>query len=472
MSETALAEKKVSGIVLELESISSVTKKIKVTIPEQTIKDQFQDTLASLRKEAVVPGFRRGRVPNRILEKKLGTGLNDDVKSRLLNAAFQEAVEQHSLKPLGDPEISPESLDVPKTGPMEFTIQIEVTPEFPLPDLASFEIKKPVLAASDERFDMALNHLRRSLGAWAVTTDPAITDDRVQADVSISTEDGTSIVDQKGAILVVAPGSMAGVRFEDLGEKLTGVKAGDEVTLEQIVPDTHLREELRGRKFIVKIHVNEVSRLNMPELTEELARENGFESLEDLHNSMRSALSDRLASESAQAMRDQLSRQLVETIQLELPPRLTDGQKNAIFKREAIRLIESGMTTEAVTKHLPDMMGFSQREAEVELQKLFIISRLAELFHVTITGNEVNAAITELAMTNGERPEVLRRELQKSDKLEAMAMRMREHKVLDRALEQCKITEVDEAAWKQFVTSQKETLAANQNLADTGANAT
>ncbi len=457
MAENALAQQEDVIIATELESLSSVTKKVQVTVPVETINQKTRETMTQIRKDVVIPGFRRGRVPNRVLEKKLGGGLNDEVRNHLVEAALRQAISKYELKVVGQPRTSPPIPELPANGPMEFSIELEVAPEFPLPDLASFEIFEPQLTANDERFNAALGHLQKSLGTWEnVSGGTAAAEDRLTVDVNITTEDGTVIVDQKDATIPVAAGSMAGVQFDDLGEKLTGLSVGDSTTLEKIVPDTHRREDLRGRKFIVKLNLKAISRLNVPELTDELAIANGFDNLAELRESMRSALESRIRTDTQQAKRNQLVRKLVDAIQIDLPPRLTQRMNLEVFRREATDLINRGVPVPNIEKAVSTLQDFSHQEAEFELRQMFILSRLAIQFDESVSDQEVNAAITQTALLNGERPEVVRRQMEKMGQLEQVAQRVLEHKVLDRALLQCKVTPVDEATWKQH-------LASNQN---------
>ncbi len=455
MAENALAQQDDLDldIVTQLESLSSVTKTIKVTIPAEAVSKEAHKTISKIRKDAVIPGFRRGRTPDRILEKKLGAGLNDEVRVHLIEAALRIAISRHQLKVVGQPTTSPQIPDLPTSGPMEFNIELEVAPEFPLPDLASFEILEPQLLANDERLNAAIDHLQKSLGTWEDASGGAISDDRLTADVNISMEDGTLIAEQKGTTVPVAAGSMAGVQFDDLGEKLTGLKVGDSITLEKIVPETHFRQDLRGRKLIVKMNVTAVSRLIVPELTEELAKANGFDSLAELRETMHSALEERIRIDTEQAKRNQLIRKLIDTIQIDLPPLLSERMKAQVLRREASNLLQRGVPSTVLEQKFSTLQSMSHLEAEFELRQMFILSRLAIQFDESISDRELNAAIVRTAMTNGERPEAVRRQLEKSGQLEQVAQGVLEHKVLDRALRQCKITPVDEATWKQHLAA-------------------
>ncbi len=446
--ESTVQQGNETDYLFEMESPTAVTRRIKITIPEQMIQTESRQLMSKVRNDVAVPGFRRGRTPNRVLEKRLGGALSEEMQRELVNAALAECEKRLELKTVGQMVFTPDKPELPTSGPMQFSVEVEIMPEFPLPDLAGIEILDPQLQVTDERLASALGHLQRSLGTWEPVSDVAAMGDRVTADVEIHTEDGTGVVNQPGATLTVGPGGMAGVQFDDLGEKLAGCKPGDAVALEKVVPDTHFREDLRGRKFIVKIAVKSISRLNMPELTDDLAKQNGFDNLEELRRSMRGALEDRIKADIVAAKRQQLLRKLVESTQFETPPRFTLQLSMDILRRDAQRYINSGQASNDTKKLVSDMQGHSKLEAEFEVRKVIIISRFQEQFREEVTEREINTAIAQMAAMSGERPETARRQLERTGRLQDVAMRVVEDKVLDRALQQCKITLVDEETWR------------------------
>lgn len=90
-----------------------------------------------------LPGFRKGRVPRRLLEKRFKADIANDVRSQIVSESLSEAIEQNSLQPLSEPKFVPEVPEVPEVGSMKFSVEFEVLPEFSLPDLSAVELKKP-----------------------------------------------------------------------------------------------------------------------------------------------------------------------------------------------------------------------------------------------------------------------------------------------------------------------------------------
>ena len=455
-------------VAVTLETLNSVSKRLTIRIPEEKTRRQYAAVLKRAQNETTIPGFRRGRVPPRLLEKRLGVALREDVRNRLVSEAIENAVKEHALKPVGEPRTDPPKIELPDHGPLDFAVEMEVAPEFPLPDLTQFEITKPLLEATNERFELALEHLRRNLGHWEDSPSPAANDDRVVADMRITGEDGALLGTHNNVILPVQAGTIAGIRFDDLAERLNGARPGAEIQLAGTVPNDHIQENIRGRKLAIALTIKQVQRLKVPELNDEMARENGFDSLEDMHNSMRQALQERLAAQIAQIMRDQMSNQLLEKIPLQVPPLLASRLVQFIVRRRAAALVQRGVPPAEVHKRIQNIADMSISEALLELTMFFILSRLAEQFDIDVGEDEIHAEVASLAAVNGQRPEKLRQELLEHGQLETLAIQIRDRKVLDRLVSQSKVREVDEEQWTREVKERREKA---QSAAETASSA-
>jgi trigger factor len=439
-----------------VEEISPVSKRLKVSIPEDKLKEKYKGVLKELSRDAAVPGFRKGRVPPRILEKRFGTNIKDTVKGELIQDVLKYALEEYKINPLGDPQFDPAKPELPDAGPMQFTVEVEVAPEFPLPELTNIEIKKPHLEATEERFNLAISHLRQSLGTWETIPEASQPDDRIHASIEYSQDDGIVLGKEEHRHLHLKPGALGGIQFDDLAERLKGAKPGAVIQLSGEVPMDSAQENLRGRKINIAISVKHIDRQFLPELTDELARENGFDGMEDLNKSMREALEDRLKIQTNQIMRDQVAEKLLGNVTIDLPPRLTERQTKVVMRRRAMRLMQQGVPAQAIDRHITDLITVSAQEANVLLKAHFVFSRLADQFDISVSDEEVNQEIVQIADMNGRRPERLRDEMIKSGQVEELYQTIRDNKVLDQIITGCKITEVDEETWKQEVEARRQ----------------
>jgi len=434
-----------------VEEISPVSKRIKVSIAEDKVKEKYEGVLKELSKDAAVPGFRKGRV---------GTNIKETVTGQVIQDVLEYALEEYKISPLGDPQFEPAKPELPDTGPMQFSVEVEVAPEFPLPELTNIEIKRPRLEATDERFNLAISHLRQSLGTWATVPEANQPDDRIHAEIEYTHENGTVLGREDHRDLYLKPTALGGIHFDDLAERLRGSKPGAKIELTGEVPMDSAQENLRGKKLTITIHVKHIDRLHVPELTDELARENGFDGLEDLNKSMREALEDRLKIQTNQIMRDQVAEKLLSTVAIELPPRLTERQTKVVMRRRAMQLMQRGVPAQAIDRHITDLLTVSEKEANVLLKAHFVFGRLAEQFDISVNEAEVNQEIVQIAEMNGRRPERLRDEMVKNGQLEELFQTIRDNKVLDQIITGCKIEDVDEETWKQEVEARRQQAGA------------
>ena len=429
-----------------VEDVGAARKRLKLTIPPERIQAKLKEAYDELQRDAVLPGFRRGRAPQRLLEKRFGESLRGTVKTQIVAEAYEKAVEANKLDAIGEPDLDMSKIELPTEGSLEVTLEVEVTPEFDLPSLEGLEVKKPTLEASDERLQLAVDNLRRHFGKWNTITEPAQDDDVVLCDVKVQDPDNNIITEQPNVQLAVKAGSIAGVRFEDLGEKLKGAVAGATIALKGTAPDTHPQENLRGKELAVTLTVKECRHLTLPEVTEEFAKMLGFENIDELKKDLRERLVVQLEQETKNAMAQQVYRYLLQGTNLELPPNLSQRQMANVLRRRGTELLQRGVPEAEIVQHIDQLRISSAQQAAVDLKLFFILSKLAEQFSVDVSDGELNGRIAQMAAMYGRRPEKLKSQLGQQGQLEQLYLQIRDQKVVDKIVEQAKVTEVDEKA--------------------------
>ena len=139
MSDSATASNKIT-----IEDAGPSRKKITVEIPAETITERLELAMEAAATEAALPGFRKGRVPTRLLEKRFGPMIRNEAKNELISGAYSEAVQENELKVIGNPEGGDfDSIEMESGKPMTFTLEVEVLPEFDLPELNGIKVKRP-----------------------------------------------------------------------------------------------------------------------------------------------------------------------------------------------------------------------------------------------------------------------------------------------------------------------------------------
>jgi trigger factor len=250
---------------------------------------KLDEKYKELRKEAVVPGFRKGRTPIRLLEKRFGTDITQQVKLELMATASEEAIKNNDIDSLRDPDIDHEKIELPEDGPLKFEFEVEVRPEFNLPELEGIAVEKSKVEATDDRVDEELAALQKRAGVWTPKEKGgAAVDDQVIADVVLVTE-GSADHDRREntEISVRENGFVAGIPVEGLDKLLSGAKHGDEKATTVDIPATYFNEDYRGKKVEVTISVKEVKQMEPAQLNEDFFKRLNVTDVDELKDNLR-----------------------------------------------------------------------------------------------------------------------------------------------------------------------------------------
>lgn len=451
---------------VNIEDIGPCKKKVNIEIPEGTVKKATDEQYAQLRKDAVVPGFRKGRAPRRLLEKRFGKETSEQIKLKLLADSSSSAIKDNELDILREPEIDHENIELPESGPLKFDFEVEVRPEFELPPIENIPVKKTKMEVSDEQIDRELLQIRKHSGAWTPKKqdEPVETDDQIIASVTLKTEDTEEEekVDNT-EIYVRHNGFVAGVPVENLDELLTGSKAGQTVNTSVDVPKTYFREEYRGKKVDVSIHIKDVKWLKPAEMNDDFLKRYGVESEQELRDGIRQMLESRVEQQTRNEMTQQIYQYLLENTELELPTDIVADQSESQLKRQYSNLMMKGLSREQLDEQMEQLQASSEQQAKEQLKTFFIMDKVADKLDINVTEEEINGRIAQLAMQQGHRPEKMKEQMQQKGSLEQFKLQVREEKCINKLLGSANITEVEPGKDKSAEDNQGENAGKKQS---------
>lgn len=425
-------------------------KKVSITIPAGRVRGKISDAFDTVTTQATLPGFRPGKAPRRLVEKRFGKMARDDARQQLASEAIREAIDEHGLKVLGDPE-GGEALaqaDLSGDADLEFSFEVEVAPDVEIPDLSGIEIKKPIIEITEERADAEIEKLCLNEGDLEdVAGDPGPGDYLVGHGVMTLDKDGTAIHDIDGAVVRIPPessdgaGMALGVRIEGLAGMLAGTGIGDEVVLKATAPDQHEVEMIRSEPITVTFSTTAAHRIR-PLTVAELAERLGLTDQQALREAVMLRLNQRALVEQQSAMRQQLGHTLLSMIPIDLPEKITARQTERNIARRRMELMYRGVDEEEIDKQMDLLRRSSESAAVNELRLFFILGRAAMDRGTEVTEQEVLGRIAQIAAERGQRPDEVRQELVRTGAVNALAGQIREHKVLDQMLTEVKVVEI------------------------------
>jgi trigger factor len=450
-----------------IEPAGPCKKKVIIEVPEQIIKNSTDEQYKTLQKEALVPGFRKGRAPRRLLEKRFGKETTEQVKLKLLADASDSAIKDNKLNILGDPDIDFEKIELPTQGSLKFDFQVEVRPEFDLPQLEGIPVTRTKLEVTDEQIDREIEQLRKWSGVWMPREEGAIeVGDQIIADVVLKVEGAEAELvsaERAGAgqkldnveIYVRHNGSVGAIPVEKLDELLAGAKSGDTRQTSVDVPKTYFKEEYRGKKIDVQITVKDIKWLKSAELDETFLKRMGAENENDLREKTRDMLKSRLEQQTRAETTQQIYQYLLDNINFDLPLDLVAEQAATVLKRQYVNLMMRGLSREQIDEQMEQLRASSEEQAKEQLKTFFVMDKIADKFEIDVSEEEINGHIAELAIHQGQRPERMKEEMTRNGSLAQFRLEIRQSKCIAKLLESAKITEKEPEKKESKETAKK-----------------
>jgi len=426
-------------IDVTVEDAGVCKKKLVITVPRDRIEAKFDERFTELEREAQVPGFRPGHAPRRLIEKRFRRPVAEEVRVALVTEAFEKAVEQEKLDVIGEPDLDPEQIELPEEGEMRFSVELEVRPEFELPDYEGIPVDVERPEITDKQVEDALERLRESHGSLEPLTknQKAKEGDAVTADLTIEVGD-EKIVDGEEMWLAVAPGSVAGVPLENLPDILKGVKAGDTREEAITISEKAEREDLRGKEARIFIAVKEIRRPK-PADDETILRRTEHETLDDLKEDLRRRLQNQSESVYRERQEEAVRDWLLEKAPFELPEELAKRFADRILVRHLMDLRYRGVPANEVEKRMEEFRNAAGERAARDLKLTFILDRIAKEEKVEVTDAEVDARVRFIAAQYGRRDDRLREEMAQRGTLDSLRSQIREDKVMRLLLDKARI---------------------------------
>ncbi len=441
-SSDLLAPRKVKYSATITES-GPCRKRIDVSIPEEEIAVQMQESVGDIRKEAQVPGFRPGRVPKVLLERRFKKEVADRVKTGLMVTVLGQIEKDHSLSLISQPKLDFESVELPEKGAMAFHMEVEVRPDFAVPGYESLTVKRPTRDLTDSDAD---EHFRSFLERYA--------------DVVPKTEGGAEPGDILIADLTFKKGSetvntapdiqfrlQPELRFQDgrvpdCGKALKGVKAGESRTTKAIVGSSSADESLRGQEIDVNFEVKDIKFLRTPKVDAEFLYNIGFDSEVELRDALKRVLHSRYESNRKLAVRKDLMDQLIAAVPFELPKDLVGRQTRDTLRKRLMDLRESGLSDAQIRAKEAELRANAYESTIRGLKEYFILDKIADAVGIKVEESDVEEEIARMAEREDVSPRRIRARLEKENALDFLAIQIIENKTIEHILSKVTIEDV------------------------------
>lgn len=418
---------------VSVETTQGLERKMTIAVPSEKVDSAVNTRLQEAARNVKLNGFRKGKVPYKVIKSKFGAGVRQEVVGELMSQSYYEAIDQESLKPAGQPNIAPKNLD--EGQDLEFVATFQVYPEITLPDFSTIKAERLGAEISETDIDEMIETLRKQRQAWEVAERAAATEDMVNIDY-LGRRDGEEFEggSAQGTNLVLGsermiPGFESGIE---------GKSAGDVFTLDLSFPAEYQNAELAGKEVAFDITLNSVSEQVMPTVDEEFYKSFGVE--EGGNDAFREEVTNNMRRELKTASRNKLKNKimdsLVEAVDTEIPDALVGGEIEQL-RKQALQQFGGGQNIDA--NMLPDDL-FKEQAARRVLLGL-VLGEVIQQQELKADPTRVREAIEELASTYESPDEVINWYYGNQEQLATIESGVLEDQVFDYVIDQSAVTD-------------------------------
>ena len=390
--------------------------------------------------EVKVPGFRKGKVPRKVLEARLGT---DQIRQVALEEAvpqlWRQAITENEVKPITLPEIDVKSYD--DTG-LTFDALFEVRPEINLPDFSKITVERPVADVSDEELDEQMNRLQDRFATLETVAHPARKGDFALIDLKGYQHD-TEVPEASATDLLYEIGTERFV--PELDAELEGKRQGDILKFNATLPESY-PGDFGGKEISFQVLVKEIRQKNLPALDDEFAKSaSEFDTLEELRADLRTRIEGLKRVSSDAEVRNRLLEKVIEQASVAVPEAMVNDELSYRVSRFADQLRQAGVTVDQYLERTgqtedqitDDLRGQAERNVAAQL----ILDEVGTREEILASEEDVQAELLTHAQAMQKTPDELRENLVSSGRLSALSADIIRRKALDLILERAEVKE-------------------------------
>ena len=427
----------------QVEEVAKHRVKLRVEVDPEEAKPVLDVAYRHLAEQVQVPGFRKGKVPKKIIDQQVGReALMREFLEHALPTFYVRAVREHGLAPISDPEFDDVEFEDMEANGLRFSSTVEVRPrvEFTEADYKALRVERPTAQVSESEVDEQLDRLRERFAQLEVVGRPARSGDFVVADIRSYVND-REIPEVSGQDVLYEVGSEALV--PELDKELDGARPGDILKLNATLPERF--GELAGQEVSLSVIVKEVKAKRIPELDEEFASTaSEFDTLEELKAHIREKLGELKEARADAAVRDAALQALARKVEdIELPDRLVDQETESRVDAVRRRAEQQGSSLEAVLQAggVEELQFRSDARAHAlrAIRADLALEGVARAENIQVSDEDLDKVVQAIAKDVGRSPKEVRRQLESTGQMTAVAGDIIRDRALDLVVQHAEV---------------------------------
>ncbi len=442
-------------------------KQLQITVPQESVHAAVERSFQEVRATFALPGFRKGKAPRNLLERKFGDGIRADVMEDLIREGIQESIQENELALVSEPEVDPAGLTVDADADFSFEATVEIRPTVDSPNTDGITVTRIQQPITSKEVDNVLERVRGRMASMIPVEDRGATDSDLISGKMTLTEDEKTVFEREGVGIVPKDDSdIQGIPIEGGSEFFDGVKAGDKLDWKVDLPDTFYIDDLKGHTVLANFDIEEVKEMDLPELNDELAQNFDHDSLAAMTTKIEEDLTaeqSRIADHKAETavldallercefdipesvVRRTLNSRISDAIREQVMPRIYAGEQ---LDDDEIKEMGTALETEL------------KPEVEADVRRWYLIDTVATEEKIFATESDIDERIEQMAAHSGQRPSEMRQKIAEENGFEDIRANILESKVRKLLFEKAEI--VDETPEVDGSSADNELSQANE----------
>ena len=403
-----------ADIVITKSSEEPGVKHLKVEVPVEMVDAAEKKAATYYARRVKLPGFRKGKVPHNVIKKKFPEAIKENVVRELVEASWKAALDQEDLEPIAEPQVK--DLKLESGSPLTFQLSVAVKPELELSRIGGFKLTRKITSVTDAMVDMQLEAMQRQRAPWV----PVEGEQPISGDLASFTitpiEDGEPLEDNQYQVVLGEGQALPDI--EDQIMRMVPEETGDAKVK---FPDDFPDESKRGESRTIRVELHEVKRQQLPELTDEFAREVGdFDSVDALKSTVRSDLEDEARREGDAEVRRQLISEIEAANAVEAPRPMVQRVMSAFAQAYQV-------PDDQLEKFASEFAPVAERQVKRDL----IVDHIAEQQGLKATEEDLDDRIAEIAKKQDSDPGKVYASLEKAKRLTELERSITDEKVFE-----------------------------------------
>lgn len=416
-----------------LENLNENRIKLEVEVESTEVERALDEAYTRVAQKVNVPGFRKGKAPRGIIESRYGTEvLVEEALDILVPRTYLQALDEHKLEPIDRPDIDiVQPLEQGKS--FVFTATVDVLPKVTLGDYRSLRIPLKPAEVTDDQVDAELKELQQRRASLEASSKEAVETGDFAVINFAGFMDGKPFQGGAGEGYTLELGSDTFIPgFE---EGMAGMRTGEKRNINVTFPADYRAEHLAGKDAVFEVELKEIKEKRLPEVGDELAKEVGFDSLDELKKNVRESLITAAGYRVRDAHREEVVERVVEDAKVSVPDKLVDHEIEHLFEDLTNNMSSRGITMEqyqnAANKNEDQIKDDLRPEAVKSVRADLVLKAVADRENVAVSSDEIEHEVGRLARAYQQDEKKLYKRLTKEGRLESLAERLKRQKTLN-----------------------------------------